>query len=162
MELFTAFDQQIIDAVKEIHQSLAGRCIFVGSFGLRLNNRLDRVIHDLDVITEDSVYGTSQADEVGREGSGIFTVDGHKVWCVHAVTSNGIKVDYMWRADRTEFDLVDFHGTEIKVQKPEYAISAKESYLSSNQRVNRTKHEADLREMNEDNDIAPMSDDLPF
>lgn len=138
------FDSQIIAAVKEIHQKLEGRCIFCGSFALKFHGLLDRLVKDLDVITEDTFYGTQASQDILRsDSSGTFQLNGVFVNCNHG-SANGIKVDYFYRHDQTKFNVVEFYGIDIKVEIPLHAIEAKEQYLASPTTQNKEKHRQDL------------------
>jgi hypothetical protein len=161
------FDPEIVKAVHEINTKLEGRGVFAGSFGLKYNGYLDRDIHDIDVFTEESWIGTAEAESVlNKSSSGSFTVGGINVKSIKGETSNNILVDYLFKYQKLEYNVVDFYGVQIKIEKPEIAIKAKEDYLkrNSNPISNREKHEVDLRHINQLNseDIKNFNDDLPF
>lgn len=151
------FDSLVIEAVKEIVKQENGKVIFVGSFGLKLNNKLNRVIHDIDVFTPTSYYGDPSCESVNRESSGRFRINGVEVLCVNGKTSNGVKVDYMWRKDynKIKFDVHSFHGIKINVEQPDFAIKAKAEYVATSRVFDekRNKHYDDLKQ---------IEDDLPF
>jgi len=162
------FDSEIIKAVHEIHAKLEGRVVFAGSFGLKYYGLLDRLIKDLDVFTEHWYYGTEEAvTELNRISSGKFYVNGKEVLCVHGETSNGIQVDYFYKhKEPLEFNLVDFHGVEIKIEDPKFAIQAKEQYAKNNSQdaFNIQKHKDDLLYIYglQDEPYESTVDDLPF
>lgn len=165
------FDSEIIKGVHWLNKEFEGRIVFCGSFGLKLNNYIDRIVNDLDVFTEVMIYGTKEAVYTyGRESSGRFQVNGEEVYRVAGSTPNGVPVDYLWKNVPLEYDVVNFHGVDIKVEKPIHAINAKEQYIKSNETGNRDKHIQDLEDiksrMNYDDYPDPTkydtSNDLPF
>lgn len=151
--------QEVIDTVLCVNTLFRGKVVFCGSFGLVLNGKLDRPIHDIDCITDDCLYG-SFFELIGKYGLGTsnsekFVVDGVPV-CVFKLTSpNGMGVDVMYRPHGCkEGKKIWFHeginpGADIRVEKPESAIEIKKNYLKI---ANRTpnpeaaaKHMADLQ-----------------
>lgn len=161
------FDSEIIKAVHEINTKLNGRLVFGGSFGLKYYGLLDRIINDLDVFTMDYYYGSKEAEtELNRQSSGRFYVNGIEVFCVHGQTTNGIFVDYFYKDVPLEFDVISFHGQEIKIEKPEIAIKAKEQYTNNNsqENFNLQKHRDDLAFIAKasQKEDEPYTDDLPF
>lgn len=161
------FDSTIIDAVKWVHNTLRGEVVFAGSFGLKLNGKLDRLVGDLDVFTFVNYYGTEFMDKVlcrlptEEVPSGFFANMGERVWCVKGRAPSGIKVEFMYKSTPLEYDEVEFYGALIKVEKAQHAINAKIEYLKSNRVGTAEKHKADLKYMNvtfeersEESDIA--------
>ena len=67
----------------------------------------------------------------------------------------------MWKSVPLEFDVIDFEGVQIKIEKPIHAVRAKEQYLKSLQLANKEKHEADLKEIYSKNPEY-QTDDIPF
>jgi len=162
------FDSEIIKAVHEINHILQGRVVFAGSFGLKYYGLLNRVIKDLDVFTEDWYYGTQEAEtELNRQSSGKFCVNGKEVLCVHGKTSNGIEVDYFYKhKEPLVFNVVNFHGIDIRIEDPSFAIKAKEEYANNNSQdaFNIQKHKDDLFYIYglQDEPYELKDDDLPF
>ena len=57
------FDSSIVQAVHWINSKLEGKVVFCGSFALKYNGLIDRVIKDIDCFSEECFYGTQFAAE---------------------------------------------------------------------------------------------------
>lgn len=161
------FDNQIIKAVHKINFDLLGECVFAGSFGLKYNGLIDRVIGDLDVFTEYKMYGTEESESLlkrNEQGSEMFYVGNMRVYCVHG-ESEGIPVDFLYRTDELKYEIVNFHGVNIKIELPEFAINAKKEYIKSNPQTHKaSKHIQDLRKIDPEWRTFPEieNDDIAF
>lgn len=152
---------RFVETVKWVNELFNGKVTFCGSFGLVLNGKLKRPLKDLDVITEENYYGQpgKLPDPVHETffglhstndwgNSGQYWVNGNKVYCFkieHAV--HNVVVDVLYTGLPTDYDIVDFYGIKIRVEKPDAAIVAKIQYAQSPQLEYREKHESDLKAM---------------
>lgn len=164
------FTQELVDAVKWVHNTFDGKVIFCGSFGLVLNGKLKRFVHDIDAFSEvDYLSDTTLWGKIkngtylGRIGSGNFEMDNEPVSTIKFLVPNTIvTVDFFHRKTLPEYDIIEFDGLQIKVEKAQGAIDAKRQYVKSAQNGNRQKHIDDLNFMGVNDIEIDKNDDLPF
>jgi hypothetical protein len=137
------FSQDFIDAVHKINEKYKGNVVFCGSFGLVLNELINRSIKDIDILTfENHFY--SEEREIGD--SGIFYVGDIEVLCFKEKINN-ITIDTLYRNDvqNIKYSNIDFYNVSIKVELPQSAIMFKKQYVKSNKdKINTKKHLKDL------------------
>jgi hypothetical protein len=158
--------ENLIQTIIYLNKKYNERIIFCGSFGLVVNGLLDREIHDIDCFTLDNHYGCMPINMDEHDfGSGHFFVGGKEIFNF-CEKINNYSIDIMYREDpdNIKYNIVDFYGSTIKIEDPEFAIKAKKQYLESNKNlVNKEKHLSDLRylgipftykENNEDDNLS--------
>lgn len=126
--------REVVNTVLWVNTLFKGKVTFCGSFGLVLNGKLDRPIHDIDCITDVDYYGKSGYDEIFQygvcsSGSEKFYVEGVLVKVFKIYSPSGMGIDVMFRADGVKSEKRFFEYAEIKVERPESAIHIKENYL---------------------------------
>ena len=158
--------EPIIRMVHALSAAFDNEIIFCGSFGLVYNGVLDRPIGDIDVMTMHDYYhgGWDKDSALEREegSSGTFQIGDHivvcfKLWLKGDTDAPSADIFYAHDNYMPSYDVVDFHGVKIKIEKPEGAIVAKKRYVASPQLKNRNKHKSDLNNMS-----VESMDDLPF
>lgn len=166
-------NEDLINTIKYIYER-DKTVVFCGSLGLVLNGMLFRPVKDIDILTEQDHYqdGTYLIEKEGeiRESSdsGIFYVDDIKVKSFKLKILNSI-IDVLFSSKVTEYQIIRFEDMDLRVEKPEFAISFKERYNNRNGNLKKEKHDEDLKNMgvNRKNKIhTPINnsykDDLPF
>lgn len=126
-------DTKIILTVLWVNKIFNGKVTFCGSFGLKLNGKIHREVHDVDCITDECYYGKNPIEyfpakiynrenffyNVYKGESAEFFVDGVLVKIFKLISPQGIHVDVMFRPDVTFSSLAQIKNTIIKVEKPE-------------------------------------------
>lgn len=171
--------KEIIEAVLWTNILFRGKVTFCGSFGLVINKKIQRPIHDIDCITREDYYGHF-FKAIGQYGintsnSAKFTINDVPVRVFKLTSPNGIEVDVMYRPDRCKSRVMHiFSGTlyvPIKVEDPDSAIEVKRNYLNIVDRLpnpeSAEKHKMDLEYIEhtskyESKKPLPPTDDIFF
>jgi len=151
---------EMLIAIKEINKQYPDT-IFCGSLGLVLNNKLDREVKDIDLLTDDNYYSKSDFFHdlrvANKSQSHKLMLSENEVSCFKIempILNKVISIDALGNLSGTEFDIMELDGVDIKVEKPEFAIKAKINYIKadkSNKSV--LKHLKDLIYMEVDKNL---------
>lgn len=170
---------KIAKTVLWVNKIFKGKVTFCGSFGLRLNGKIDREVHDVDCITDKDFYGVKPWTYLPKKYDMLDVYDGHSakfevngvlVKCFKLKSPQGITVDVMFRPDGIKSNVHEYNGQKIKVEMPESAMEVKKYYLDNWAKMQGCtgqsfdKHKNDLESMGITYSPSSIgtSDDLPF
>jgi hypothetical protein len=146
--------KQAIKLIQKRFDELKDEVVFCGSVGLFLNGMIDRQPNDIDCITRHNYYGMDGYTHLNYNGSGKFVVNSKQVECVYG-KFGAYHVDFFYIRDYiTDYSNIremNFYGTTIMVEIPEFALACKQSYVANLEpkregfiNPDRDKHEADI------------------
>lgn len=156
--------KEIFDVVKEI-ATKHPETVFCGSFGLILNNKLQRDVKDIDIIVKENYYSNNGDCDFFSNKRYIFHAGGVEHDSNHFMVGKNsikcfklyfdeIKVDvfYCENNDITpKYNKINIGGVDILVETPESAIKAKKEYVINDKSQNSIlKHLKDLIYMETD------------
>jgi hypothetical protein len=160
-------ESKIAKTVLWVNTIFKGKVTFCGSFGLKINGKIDREVHDIDCITDKDWYAIPPHKYIPKKfsskddfyqvmaigNSAKFYVHGVLIKCFKLVSPQGITIDVMYRPDGVHSSEHEFEGVKIKVERPESAIEVKHFYLENFQNMqgctgqSYEKHKQDLIHM---------------